>query len=434
MTPTKSWSVGIMIFGLAILAASPKTRAETWKAPSESWQTPVESQSSSAALKWEQRVLKRSPAKTEPVVGKSTLMSERDGYRTARRSPTEYDQMYPPDGMRESPPYENQRRMRMVGGGEPEVIPPGIMQYDPVAESGIFADDCAGCGGEGCDPCFGAPQDDSCDFGYECFDGRCSWWIKNLTLFAGGMGFKGPVDLGLSGNYGIHEGLGISGPLGDPWGHGYQMGARFAQSNLGGKTGEIPGADRSQYFVTAGIFRRNLCQGFQWGVVWDYMHDRYFDTFNLSQIRTDVGYVVQGCGEIGFMGTFGVKNDTYDIGNFRDIQLEPTDMFALYFRRYFETGGEGRLWGGATSRGDGLFGADIWVPLGRGFALQNSINYKISREGRAGGDAAADESWGMMMQLVWYPGKMALNQRCNPYRPLQNVADNSLFMVEQIVP
>jgi hypothetical protein len=35
------------------------------------------------------------------------------------------------------------------------------------------------------------------------------------------------------------------------------------------------------------------------------------------------------------------------------------------------------------------------------------------------------------MQLVWYPGRTALCQQRNPYRPLFKMADNSLFMVER---
>lgn len=434
MSPTKSWSVGIVLMGLAIWAVSPRARGETWKAPSESWQTPVKAESSSAALKWQQRVLKSPAVRHEPVVEQSAVPADRSGYRTARLSSTKYRPADLPGTSWESPPYEKHRRMRLASTGEPEVIPPGT-RYEPVAESGVFANGCGGCGE--CDECrgpsCGSSCGESCDFGYECFDGRCNWWIKNLTVFGGGQGFKGPVDWGANGNFGIHEGLGISGPLGDPWGHGYQLGARFVQSNFSGTTATAPGTDRSQYFVTAGVFRRNLCQGFQWGIVWDYMHDRYYDTFNLGQIRADIGYVMGGCGEIGFMGTFGVKKDNYNFGNFQNIELDPTDMYALYFRKTFENGGEGRLWGGATGRGDGLVGGDLWMPIGHRFALQNTINYKIPRKGRANGAAQADESWGLTISLVWYPGRTALCQRCNPYRPLQNIADNSLFMVDQII-
>ena len=77
-----------------------------------------------------------------------------------------------------------------------------------------------------------------------------------------------------------------------------------------------------------------------------------------------------------------------------DGKLDPTDMFVLYVRRNFENGGDGRIWAGATGNGDGLLGADLWVPLGKGFALENRINYMIPKQGR-GDTAQTRESWGL---------------------------------------
>jgi hypothetical protein len=110
--------------------------------------------------------------------------------------------------------------------------------------------------------------------------------------------------------------------------------------------------------------------------------------------------------------------------------LDATDMFALYVRRNFENGGDGRIWAGATGNGDGLIGVDVWVPLGKGFALENRINYLIPQPGR--GNIQTNESWGLMVQLVWYPGQNAKCQQQNQYRPMFNVADNSLFMVDRL--
>ena len=432
MSLTNTRSAGILLFGLAIWAVGHSVRAETWKAASETSKAATVDNGSSASLNWQRRVLKRPVTPQKPAVSQSAGSRPANrSYRSARRSSHDLGP-FDTAQMTRDPAYSNRHRARLVGNEKPEVIPPGAMQYEPIVEHGVFTgEDCGGCGD--CGPACGPTCGECCDFGYEVFDGRCDWWIRNLTLFVGGQGFKGPVDWGTNGNYGINEGLGVSGPLGDPWGCGYQMGVRFAQSNFSGLQAAAPGTDRTQYFVTAGIFRRELCRGLQWGVVWDYMHDRYYDTFNLNQLRTDIGFVIDDVHEVGFLGAFGISTDTYNFGNFRNIELDPTDMFAFYFRRNFENGGDGRIWGGGTGRGDGLVGADLWVPLGRGFALQNIINYKIPREGRAGGVANADESWGLTIQLVWYPGKSALSQRCNPYRPVMNMADNSLFMVDQII-
>ena len=428
---TKTLSAGMMSLALAIWAVSTETHGETWKSPSQTGEAAEYSKTSSTALNWQSRVLKSST--TSQSARRAADATNIGEYRIARRSTGDY---WPSDADLHAP-YTGRRQATMVSDQRPEEIPPGTMQYEPLAGDGAFSSpgcgnvgcDCGNCGdGCECGTCCG----ECCDFGYECFDGRCGWWLRNMTVFLGGQGFKGPIDLGTNGNFGFHEGLGVSGPLGDPWNCGYQMGACFTQSDFSGTPGSVPGTDRTQYFVTAGIFRRTLCRGLQWGVVWDYMHDRYYDTFNLNQLRSDIGFVIDDCNEVGFLGTFGVSTDNYNYGNHTDIQLDPTDMFALYFRRNFENGGEGRIWGGATGRGDGLVGAELWVPLGRGFALRNAINYKIPEEGRANSEADADESWGLTLQLIWYPGKSALCQRCNIYRPLQNIADNTLFMVDRI--
>jgi hypothetical protein len=113
-----------------------------------------------------------------------------------------------------------------------------------------------------------------------------------------------------------------------------------------------------------------------------------------------------------------------------DGKLDATDMFAMYIRRNFSNGGDGRIWAGATGNGDGLVGIDLWIPLGKGWAIENRFNYMIPKEGRD--VAQPKESWGLVMQLVWYPGQNAKCQQQNPYRPLFNVADNSLFMVDRM--
>jgi hypothetical protein len=55
----------------------------------------------------------------------------------------------------------------------------------------------------------------------------------------------------------------------------------------------------------------------------------------------------------------------------------------------------------------------------------------IPKQGQ-GETALTRESWGLIVQLVWYPGQNAKCQQQNPYRAFFNVADNSLFMVDRL--
>ena len=71
----------------------------------------------------------------------------------------------------------------------------------------------------------------------------------------------------------------------------------------------------------------------------------------------------------------------------------------------------------------------------KGFALENRLTYLIPNGKMTGNrDTSSQEreSWGFVIQLVWYPGQNAKCQMQNPYRALFNVADNSLFMVDRL--
>lgn len=265
-----------------------------------------------------------------------------------------------------------------------------------------------------------------------------------MAIFGGVHGYKGPRDRGVNGNFGFQEGANLGAPLGDPWGCGFQVGFAALQSNISGyntTTETAATADRHQYFFTTGIFRRAECAGWQWGVTFDLLHDTYVQESNLKQIRTETGYLFNESFEIGYSGAYGVGGDdvsgTY-FGRTVDGQLDATDQFVVYFRRYFENGGDGRIWGGMTGHGDGLLGADAWIPLGGSWALQNSFNYLMPKGSRGsevqdgiveGGQVR--ETWSVAINLVWYPGRSSncIGKSC--YRPLLNVADNSLFMVRE---
>ncbi len=433
MNPTKIWSGGVLFVGAVLWAICGNVWAQTGR--QDVWQDDPPSGSASAPTDWQQRGLKQ----PEPLkqVNSDRWISPQQGVEQASSD-------YHAQGTGSTGPdtsIQRKTRAQWVSGQQTqqEVIPPGTPQFETMGPDEAFSGGggCRGCGAPGnesggCDQCDGPECGQNCDFGYELFDGRCHRWLRDLSVFVGGDAFKGPLDHGTNGNFGLNEGLNLAGPLGDPWACGYQIGANFVQSNFSGApTVSTPNYTlfapcRRQTFVTAGIFRRSLCPGFQWGVAFDYLHDDYYEASDLKQLRSETGYVINDCYEVGYYGAYGVGTDRVIDG-----KLDPTDMFVLYLRRYFDTGGEGRLWGGATGNGDGLLGADLWLPLGQGFALENRINYMIPKQG-TGTTAQPRESWGFVIQLVWYPGQNAACMKHNPFRALFNVADNSLFMVDRL--
>lgn len=297
------------------------------------------------------------------------------------------------------------------------------------AFSGGCGDSCGSCGDRGdCGSC-----------------GTCSskepfWWLKNATVFGGAHGFKGPLDLGRNGNFGLHEGVNIGGPapLLHPLDIGYQLGGQIAHSNFSGDnaTNVLRTEDRTQYFVTAGLFRRvrELRPhhiGFQWGVAADWLNDEYYVDYNLWQIRAEASIFGFRGQEIGYSGHFGSDTEELDtsLTNITlPMTIRTTNQHRFFFRKHFCGGGQWRIYGGFTDSRDGLFGSDFEVPLSPSFAMQCGFNYLKPRQGPSVG-GANEEAWGMAINLVWYPGKSAQND-CNPWRPLFNVADNASFMTD----
>jgi hypothetical protein len=442
-----------LLLGLVAWTVCDKVSAQTWQEPA--------TENANPQVEWQQRVIKRPPNQNQKLQWHAAGQSNNSDtvQQTSWQEETSAPYQQPPVSRQPaaSPFRTSQRpvhnkavfasstmprgRQRATLTAGEEVIPPGPVtqpqpqpqmepqtEFEPVATEGEFAD--VG----GCDTSCGAPCGETCDFGWEVFDGTCGPWLRGLSVFVGADGFKGPIDRGQNGNFGLNEGLNIARPLGDPWGCGYQIGANFVQSDFSGapnvEVGDynLRSAFRKQYFATAGIFRRaDKCGGFQGGIAYDYLYDMHYENSSVQQLRSETGYVLNDVYEIGYYGAYGIGTDRTIDG-----RLDATDMFVLFLRKNFENGGDGRIWGGATGNGDGLLGVNLWIPLGKSFALENRINYMIPKQGR-GTEAATRESWGLVAQLVWYPGQNAKCQQQNPYRPLFNVADNSLFMVDRMV-
>ncbi|NQU21477.1 MAG: hypothetical protein HQ567_09350 [Candidatus Nealsonbacteria bacterium] len=345
----------------------------------------------------------------------------------------------------------------------PDPTPAGDEAYDPLSDfefseaqssasygnEQVFGGGCGGCGE--CDECGECGGEPGCGWyggpHYGFLPGlvallgqaRCTWWARDMVFTSGVHGFKGPTDLGRNGNFGAHMGLNMGAPLGGFPEVGYQVGFLAVRSNLSGDqvTNNVRTDDRDQYFATVGLFRRSRHGGLQWAVAFDVLRDRYFSQASLKQLRTETGFLWPGGRhEIGYFGAYGIDSDeiTFNVGAVQNRRLlDPTDMFALYYRRHFDAGGEGRFWTGVTGKGDTILGADLVVPLGRNWSVENRMNYLIPKESR-GAAGLSEESWGLTMHLVFHLGQPARAGLQSPYRPILGVADNTLFMSDVSVP
>ncbi|MCF0233657.1 MAG: hypothetical protein HUK22_01610 [Thermoguttaceae bacterium] len=259
--------------------------------------------------------------------------------------------------------------------------------------------------------------------------------FQNLQLELGALGMRNPLDYQNMGNFGGDFGINwASGPT--ILGVNIQSGARVTQTALHGveANGQNSSQARTQCFWTSGLFFRapEGCAGWNFGVAYDMLSERYYRKYNLSQMRTELSYSLGGCGDIGFRGAFALNDKwtTWLYGGETGIDVEvkarPSSYYTMFWRMKFDQGATATVFGGATEYGEGLVGASAEAPLSASFAVKAAATYVIPKD-RGLGASKYEESWNVSCGLVWYLGGNA-QHNTNPSRPLFEVADNGSFL------
>ena len=255
--------------------------------------------------------------------------------------------------------------------------------------------------------------------------------FRDLTVYAGVQGFKGPIDLGENGDFGFHYGANWGMPLWGCSGVGIQLGFEFDHSDLS-PNDTVFGDHRNQYFMTGGVFYRPVREcGWQGGVVWDYLDDEFYDSVKVGQIRGNLSYVIDWS-EVGFEFAAEVHSDTTgtipdDVGV--GTMYRPVDLYTLYYGRRLCNGGAFKIYGGLADGLGGIVGSRLDIAISDSFSLQGDFSYIIPDhvpEGQIPGESA-----NLAFSLVWHPGCHARDTFDSAYRPLFNVADNSSFIVNR---
>ncbi len=267
-------------------------------------------------------------------------------------------------------------------------------------------------------------------------DANSPVWLRNLSLNAGIQGFHGPGDLGRAANFGFHEGANWGFPLLPFWDIAGQLGVLGVHSNFSGNQSRFDPdgfhSARDQLFVTAGFFTRAVNGGWQSGSAFDYFHDSAYSNTDLTQARVELAYNFYGRFEMGFWGAYGANSDTvtFTLAQRLITKVEPTDLYALFYRHHFTGGGQGRLWGGMTGDGAAVFGGEATVPLGTHWSIHNNFTYRVAKSSEPVTDGS-DESWAVSIGLIWYPARLSRNVYRDPNHPLFDVADNSVFLINR---
>jgi hypothetical protein len=354
--------------------------------------------------------------------------------------------------------YEmNDPVMRYPGGPGEFADHLGGNCYHPYCEQGNCSGGscptgCAGpCCGDGCEPGCDCPCGAPCEPGCDCPSGNCKKevfcigpgddeschivqirWPKwqEVVLFSGVQGFKGPYDRERdSGNFGFNEGFNIGAKV--PYcALGYQFGYRATENQLNGD--KDTGIDKQfvQSFVTAGLFHRQK-EGLQFGVVWDALVDER-EQQNFHQIRSELSVIGCGCHEFGFGATVGTNTHKLEDPNHQgtDLDYQASDQYVLFYRLHGCNGGEGRIYAGVNNDSDGILGSDTLIPIGGCFSFQSGFTYLIPNQ-KNGTEGATHEAWNIGLGLVWHWDGQARKCFDNCYRPMFNVADNGILIVDQ---
>ena len=294
-------------------------------------------------------------------------------------------------------------------------------------------------------------------------DGRiCAWlrrfgqpyygwrWYRDFTASAGITGFTNATDLGINGNFGTNEYLNFALPFWNAFGIGWQVGWRGVQSGFQPATIEagnrtITKNARTQDFITTGFFTRAFQgRGLQGGIVYDYLHDSWFDNTDVSQLRYELSYVY-GYHELGFWGASNIGDQDGLFGPVTRVTgvASTLDLYTGFYRLQFGDANEWKVWGGGTSEADGVIGTLVRAPMNRSLALEGTFTYvipgrtqTIDFDGDGKGSSFSPAAWNVSVNVVWYPAGRSRRSLASPYRPLFEVADNGSLIrtIEALIP
>jgi hypothetical protein len=271
----------------------------------------------------------------------------------------------------------------------------------------------------------------SCD-SPSCDSPSCGSIFENLSLFLGLEGSKQPQDFGVNAHFGgrFHANLGV--PLIERIGLGLQIGTATNYTDNAVQVFERVEGNRNRFqsFTTVGLFQRTD-SGFSWAVGYDFLFQDYYDNFGLGQWRGDLGYRLGAKDEVGAWFALSGKDDHGMFGAI-PVVLDPITQGSLYWRHWWENDAHTTVWlGMAEGHGEPnvalgdrpavderlVFGADLFVPLGKKLALFGQANFLTPAD-----TGTVDAFLG----IAFYPGGAHRAHR-RRFAPRLSVANNTTF-------
>lgn len=289
--------------------------------------------------------------------------------------------------------------------------------------------------------------DVGCDIGCDVGCGqacRDCWCLANSTYgFFAFDAWENQADLDDGNNFGFRTGLNTGVPLLPRYGIGAQLGASFGCYDLMGRDQGAVDSIETETMITAGVFKRAnyaCSERLSWAIAYDHQfRDNYAknggDSLGLGQFRGLVGYALNCRNEVGvwFTQSNGDKDPIPAASASIGLELweEPVQQYNLFWRRYWECGGDTMLYFGAVEDpGEFVVGLNARVPLNSRWALFGAATY-IKPSVDAGVPGYIEDTWSLTAGMAFYPGRNA--QSCcggSTWQPLLPVADNGTFAID----
>jgi len=306
----------------------------------------------------------------------------------------------------------------------PRPIQP-IPTDDPVEQFNQYCNECI-------DEC--SEPIDSCGGGFS-FGGMpvlCGDAWQNLRLTTSIDAFKGPMDLdNTNGNFGINFGINSGIAAVRRFGVGIQAGTSGVISDFHG-TNFTGATTRQQNFTTVGIYRRNPFQarGVNFGFAYDWLHDKYYASFDMSQWRVKLSYELNPFEEFGLVAAIPNDGETVTLGDSTLERFKPVAYGNLFYTRHWSSGSSLTTWIGiAEEPGEFIFGGSGRIAMTERLSLVGNLNYVLPSASGVGGQD--EEMWNVSIGIELRPGRMARECGNNRFAPLFSLANNGTFAIRR---
>ncbi|HKI34000.1 MAG TPA: DUF6666 family protein [Gemmataceae bacterium] len=266
--------------------------------------------------------------------------------------------------------------------------------------------------------------------------GADTGWADNLSLFLGLTGSKGPEDLGINANFGFRTAVNWGLPVWEEYGLGVQFGSSLNYSRTAVRVLSMISDthDRIENFSTAGVFQRSNL-GVNWGVVYDFVDERYYSSFTLGQWRGQVGYDVTANDEVGLWGAWREHGANASVDD-ETFSLRPILQGNIFWRHVWRNEITTRAWVGVAEEhgrfifvapGEPpvhhpvVFGADVFVPLTDYLSIFGEANFITPND-----SGTVTATFG----IAFYPGGGATRAARSRFAPLLPLANNPTFATD----